>query len=128
MKNFFNGYAAKHFEVSEFDCKCGCGLNNIKPELVRRLDQVREEYGQPIIINSGCRCPEWNEHEGGKPVSRHLMGRAADLRVLDSSERFQLLQICMKYFNRIGVYEYCIHVDIDYHPRGILWVDSKPKK
>ena len=46
---------------------------------MNRLDEIREGYGKPIIINSGYRCKELNERVGGKPTSQHLRGEAVDI-------------------------------------------------
>lgn len=43
------------------------------------LDPVREQYGKPILVSSGFRCPAVNRLVGGSNSSQHLMGEAADL-------------------------------------------------
>lgn len=48
--------------------------------LVDFLDMIREEFGDPIVINSGFRSEEVNKAVGGAPRSLHLQGRAADIR------------------------------------------------
>lgn len=47
---------------------------------IRRLDEIREGYGKPIIINSGYRCPELNRKVGGVSSSFHQLGLAVDIR------------------------------------------------
>lgn len=54
-------------------------IDNINNTLYR-LDEIRERYGKPIIINSGYRCKELNKIVGGKSNSQHLKGEAADLK------------------------------------------------
>lgn len=71
----------KYFKKSEFACKDGCGFDNINLKLVKILDQMREHYGRPIIITSGCRCRKHNLEVGGVQGSRHELGKAADLYV-----------------------------------------------
>lgn len=71
----------KHFKQSEFTCKCGCGMNNIDLKLVKILDEIREHYGKPIIITSGCRCSTHNKRVGGVQGSRHVLGKASDFYV-----------------------------------------------
>lgn len=44
------------------------------------LNDIREEFGEPIVINSGFRTPVVNRAVGGVPNSLHLFGRAADIR------------------------------------------------
>lgn len=48
--------------------------------LVDFLDMVREEFGDPIVINSGFRSEAVNRAVGGELLSFHLEGRAADIR------------------------------------------------
>ncbi len=45
------------------------------------LEPARKEYGKPIKVSSGYRCARLNALVGGVKGSRHLTGRAADLRV-----------------------------------------------
>lgn len=71
----------KYFKKSEFACKDGCGFDDINLKLVKILDQIREYYGKPIIITSGCRCKKHNKEVGGVQGSRHELGNAADFYV-----------------------------------------------
>ena len=43
------------------------------------LDPLRELYGEPIIVQSGYRCPTLNALVGGVPDSAHVDGLAADI-------------------------------------------------
>lgn len=43
------------------------------------LDPLRKEWGSPIIVNSGYRCPILNKAVGGSKTSSHMTGWAADL-------------------------------------------------
>jgi zinc D-Ala-D-Ala carboxypeptidase len=80
------------FYQDEFDCNCGCGLNNIKPELVELLQRVREKYGLSMPITSGSRCKAHNKREGGKPTSDHLKGMAADVACTNAVNRRALIE------------------------------------
>nr|DAG74068.1 MAG TPA: peptidase [Caudoviricetes sp.] len=76
----------KHFSKNEFTCKCGCGLNNINLKLVKILDDIREHFGQPVIITCGCRCQRYNDSlRGSVKNSRHVTGKAADFYVKNVS-------------------------------------------
>lgn len=48
--------------------------------LVDFLDMIRDEFGGPVVVNSGFRSPEVNRAVKGVPKSLHLQGRAADIR------------------------------------------------
>ncbi len=105
---------SKYFKPHEFECKCGCGLNNVSDELIDLLDAAREEAGVPFIITSGCRCGEHNRKVGGSENSAHLRGLAADIRVSGSQARFKIKKAL--YSNgakRIGHHKLFVHVDVD---------------
>lgn len=71
----------KHFRKTEFTCKCGCGLNNIDLKLVKVLEEIRNHFGQPCTVTSGCRCKIHNARVGGVQGSRHVSGKASDIYV-----------------------------------------------
>ena len=78
------------------------------------LDSAREQAGIPFHINSAYRSPEHNAKVGGKKNSSHLRGLAVDISVKDSRTRFIVLHALMSVgFNRIGVADTFIHVDLD---------------
>ena len=43
------------------------------------LDPIREAFGNPIVVNSGFRCPLHNQAVGGAFQSQHVSGQAADI-------------------------------------------------
>ena len=115
---------AKYFKISEFDCKCGCGKNNIDDELVKKLDRVREKAGIPIVVSSGCRCEKHNKEEGGKENSAHLSGLAVDMKAISSGTRWKLMEALFTTgFNRIGMGKTFIHADIDIaKSEKVMWL------
>ena len=48
-------------------------------ELRDFLDQMREDWKSPILINSGYRCPKLNKAVSGANTSVHMIGYAADI-------------------------------------------------
>lgn len=46
------------------------------------LEPVRALLGVPIRVTSGYRCPGVNKRVGGSPRSQHLLGEAADLKIV----------------------------------------------
>lgn len=70
-----------HFHRTEFACNCSCGFDTVDVDTLAILEAVRTHFGKPVIINSGCRCPDYNAKVGGAPNSQHTLGRAADIRV-----------------------------------------------
>ena len=115
---------SQYFKESEFDCKCGCGLNNISPELVAQLDEARGLYKKPMVIESGSRCPAHNKAVGGKRTSAHRKGEAADIRCATDSDRYRLTNIFyLLGFKRVGKGKNFIHVDISKTlPQDVEWL------
>jgi len=113
----------KWFKLSDFACKCGCGLNNISPILTQKIDDARELAKVPFVVNCGTRCPKHNKEEGGESNSSHLRGLAIDISVKTSTVRFAILHALITLgFKRIGVYPTFIHVDIDTSlPQSVIW-------
>lgn len=112
----------KYFKKEEFDCRCGCGLNNISSELVGLLDSARMLCDVPFVVNSGTRCIKHNINVGGSKTSSHLLGLACDIQAKDSNTRFKILKSLFRVgFSRILIYENFIHVDVDYKkPKELL--------
>ena len=78
------------------------------------LDSAREISGIPFKINSGYRTIEHNYEVGGKPNSSHIVGKAADIAVKGSRQRWINTEALIQAgFNRIGIAKTFIHVDSD---------------
>lgn len=103
-----NSYTCKHFKKSEFACKCGCGKNNIEPQTEMIGDKIRDHFGRPAIITSGCRCETHNKRVGGVPNSRHLQGKAIDI-IVSGVSGTELLKYCRTLVN-IGEARYTYYI------------------
>ena len=75
----------RYFTPAEFACKCGKYCNGYPAQMERRAvelaEQARLYFGKPGIIVSGLRCKQHNSAVGGVVNSRHLCGKAVDLRI-----------------------------------------------
>ena len=76
----------KHFTRAEFKCKCGGKHCNgypaeMKEKVVRIADGARAHFGAKAHVASGLRCKTHNSNVGGVSNSRHMSGKAIDLRV-----------------------------------------------
>ena len=113
-------------EAYEFTCKCGCGLNNVKPKTVEMFADARAIAKVPFVFNSGCRCRNHNAEIKGKPGSSHLSGWAGDISTVGSFMRFRVLKgLIMAGFTRIEIRETWIHGDIDPEKTGeVIWLDN----
>ena len=80
----------RHFRREDFRCKCGgrycCGFP-AEPDLklAQLADRAIDHFGKPFApaadLVSGLRCPTHNQNEGGVAASRHIRGKAMDLRI-----------------------------------------------
>ncbi|WP_418308481.1 YcbK family protein, partial [Parasutterella sp.] len=52
----------------------------VQEGLYQLLEEIRDEFGKPIVVNSGYRSPEHNKNIGGAKNSYHVKGMAADIR------------------------------------------------
>lgn len=116
-------WTSKYFSREEMSCKCGCGFNIINPELMKKLDYIRETLDMPLKVHSGCRCEAYNKKVGGKTDSAHTKGDAADIGINGGVMRYAFLLLALKVFKRIGVYGTFCHVDVDKElPQMVIWV------
>lgn len=119
-ENRNNWNSIKYFKPNEFECKDGCKLNNIDIRLVKILDQIREHFGNPLIITSGVRCAKHNKEVGGVENSRHKIGKAVDFYI-QNVNKSDILKYCQELVNK-GILRYtytndtnmknAIHIDI----------------
>jgi uncharacterized protein YcbK (DUF882 family) len=123
------GDLSKHFNKSEFQCKgtnCGlnggnCNFNKVSPELIEVLEDLRETYGLPITINSGCRCPKHNAAVGGSKLSTHMQGIAADIVVKGMSPAKVYQYLNGKYPNQYGIAAADTFTHIDVRKNKARW-------
>jgi uncharacterized protein YcbK (DUF882 family) len=111
----------KHFKRSEFACGCGCGFQTIDYELADILDDVRDHFGRPVRINSGCRCAAHNKRVGGSPGSQHVYGNAADFVVSDTPPSEVHEYLIGKYPGRLGIGKYRTWTHVDTRERFARW-------
>ena len=75
----------KNFNLSEFQCKCGCKMpskvvNNILL-LAEQLQVLRDALDCPVDLTNAYRCETHNKEVGGAKNSQHLLGKAADIQI-----------------------------------------------
>lgn len=118
------GDITKNFSEHEFSCKCGCGFDSINKGLVVELQKVRSMTGQPMSINSGCRCESHNKSiPRASKSSSHMKGLAVDIKCDDSAYRSLLLPLLISRFARVGIGSDFIHIDVDSDKsQNVIWV------
>ena len=90
----------KYFSLGEMtrsDTARRLGIDNTPSDSIKKnltlfiekvLDPIREDWGSPIIVSSGYRCPELNKAVGGVKTSGHMYGFCADLQVKGDLRKF----------------------------------------
>lgn len=115
------GDLSKHFSRYEFACRCGCGFNTVDTELITILADLRIHFKQPITVNSGARCENYNMLIGGESSSQHLLGRAADITIKDTPPRVVQFYLLEKYTDRYGIGQYADFSHIDSRSKKARW-------
>lgn len=113
MRNHFQ--VTEHFNLREFQCKCGCGTVKISSRLVSMLETLRQELGVPFVITSGYRCDDHNMRVGGAINSYHVQGLACDIACPRGYTVEEFAKICLDHgFTGVGAYpsQGFVHVDV----------------
>lgn len=112
-----------HFSTKEMDCQCNyesCKEQRISVDLVERIENIRVDVNQPLVVTSAFRCGKHQEdirNSGvstvvAKKQSQHELGNAVDIRPKDKAGiRGPFLLICSHYFTTIGLSDKFLHVD-----------------
>lgn len=110
----------KYFKREEFKCKCGGKYCNgypaeMKEAVVKVADSARAHFGKPGHVISGLRDKTHNANEGGVINSRHMSGKAIDLRIegvsADSLLAYVQKQPGIRYAYKINSTN--VHFDVD---------------
>ena len=112
---------SEHFSTSEMSCKCSypdCKDQTISKDLIGRLEKVRTEVSQPLVITSAFRCSAYQAHLRASAVntvvakkSTHEAGDAVD--VVPKNRKMEGFEdICAKQFDSIGTAGTFLHLDI----------------
>ena len=113
----------KYFEISEFECKCGCGESKMDIDFLLKLDKARMIADTPFKINSGYRCRKHNL-EVGSTSENHTSGHGSDIDAQSGPKRGKILKgLYRAGFTRIGIHpeKKFIHVD-DMNKTESCWI------
>lgn len=121
---------ALYFRSEEFDSPDLPGSGEwMEQGFIDLLDECRHRAGIPFIVTSGFRTDNYNEQlkREGYPVSEnsaHLIGVAADIKCLTSSDRFKIVGAAIAVgIERIGIGTNFIHLDTAEDKGGpFIWV------
>lgn len=112
----------RYFKVSEFKCYDGTQQVFVAQKLVKLLDDLRDNIGCAIYVNSGYRTPSHNKKVGGARNSMHMYGCAADIRPANGELKrlASLAEEHLRDSGGIGIYKTFVHVDI--RDRKSRWI------
>ena len=107
------GNLSRHFNRSEIECNCGCGLNTMDIETLKVADIARDYVGHSITPSSGARCFEYNRSDevGSNDNSQHPRCRAMDLPCDDPEALFDYLNDLYPDQYGFGLYNTFVHID-----------------
>lgn len=89
----------KYFTESEFN-----EFEKMNPELLEKLDQLREAYGYPIKLTSTYRSPDHPIEAKKTKPGEHAYGAAVDIACVGGEATFKLVKAAIEVgFTRIGI-------------------------
>ena len=120
----------KYFSVDELKCK-GTDECEMDEGFMKKLEALRHEFNEPMIVSSGYRHESYNQVIGGAKNSPHLYGKAVDV-VISGKSAYRLMKLAIEHgFTGIGVSQRgphekrFLHIDTmensDTHPRPWIW-------
>ena len=125
MREFHWG---KYFNRGEFECSHThtCEMDQ---EFIYKLNELRERFKQPLIINSGYRSPKHPIEYAKKTPGAHASGKACDISV-SRQDALKLLELAIKLgFTGFGINQKggsrFLHLDTlensSARPRPTIW-------
>ena len=120
----------EYFSVDELKCK-GTDECEMDEGFMKKLEALRHEFNEPMIVSSGYRHESYNQVIGGAKNSPHLYGKAVDV-VISGKSAYRLMKLAIEHgCTGIGVSQRgphekrFLHIDTmdssDIHPRPWIW-------
>lgn len=105
---------SRYFPDIEFNrCTPSCSIEDMDQQFLDILDGIREEFGQPMVMNSAYRSIAWDKAHGRSGNGAHTYGLAVDIRCPNRDYQERLKAIARKHdIVRIGTYDTFLHIDI----------------
>lgn len=93
------------FTRAETACHCGCGQCGMDEAFMDALQALRNQYGRPMPVTSGYRCPDHNVNiSDSGPNGPHTTGKAVDVAVNRGRDAYDLVFMAMSHgFTGVGV-------------------------
>lgn len=114
---------SKNFNTKEFSCHCSdpsCVEQKINKKMVDILQEIRDNVGFALSINSGFRCSVKQQELRQSGIhtavgkSSHELGNAVDIAPskLNDENMKNLFTYCEKYVKAIGTAKTFYHIDL----------------
>lgn len=109
----------RYFEAKEFACNC-CNTFQLAEGVLQKLEELRGELGQVMLLTSAARCRKHNKSVGGHSRSLHVFdkphhktGGCCAFDVKKTSEEFAAKLIKLAWLKgwSIGISNSFIHID-----------------
>lgn len=101
-------------------CTCGndgCDKRSVKQYFLTILQKTRDEYGLPMTITSGGRCPLHKSELHRSVPADHQKGYGVDIRITGLIMAIKLVAIASKYgFNAFGINLKAGFIHLGYRP------------
>ena len=114
---------SKNFKVKEFRCHDGSSEIMVSPETVKILQEVRDYFGKPVIINSAYRTPSYNKRVGGVSNSQHVVGTAVDFKI-PGVPSWAIAGYLEANTSKCGIGYYATFIHLDTRGYSVKWKDS----
>lgn len=130
LRSAWNCRNSKYFKLPEFKCKCGSRYctgypAELNPYLISGLNKLREKVGA-LTITSGLRCATWNSIQKGATHSRHMSGKASDVKGAGTSTKAKRITVKTIWMAQKNArYTYCADDNTKYHMGTSVHVDVK---
>lgn len=117
-------YKPRYFTESEFKkCTPSCSMSEMDDAFLRKLDEVREKAGIPLVLNCAYRSRAYDVSKGRSGNSSHTRGKGVDIRCNTSANRMKIVKAALECgIRRIGIGKTFVHLDMDSSlPQNVMW-------
>ena len=90
-------------------------FDKMDKDFLIKLDELRGYVGQPLIITSSYRSPEYNKSVGGAKRTMHMKGKAVDVVCLEGKFRRDIVHHALNLGLTCGIADRFIHLDDRYN-------------
>lgn len=107
-------------------CTCShilCDQRSVNQQVLNRVQQIRNDLGKPLTVNSGGRCQYHPDELHRITPADHQNCCGIDIAVSGGEMRGQLVAMGLDYgFNAIGVAKNFVHFGFRADCKLVMWV------